>query len=201
MVFNSELEANDFNPRSPCGERPRRGNADAGRNGAFQSTLPVWGATAYVPAPLGFEVFQSTLPVWGATRIPLSAVFRGRISIHAPRVGSDDKALLERVVIPISIHAPRVGSDRPKGYVSPPSVEFQSTLPVWGATRPAFQQMIADAFQSTLPVWGATLQLRITGGVKNISIHAPRVGSDDRQTDQARKEAISIHAPRVGSDP
>ena len=34
----------------------------------FQSTLPVWGATAQTLGLDGLEeVFQSTLPVWGAT--------------------------------------------------------------------------------------------------------------------------------------
>ncbi len=55
-----------FNPRSPCGERRR----DAGRcrrHLRFQSTLPVWGATGLIDANV------SSL----------------KISIHAPRVGSD----------------------------------------------------------------------------------------------------------------
>ena len=56
----------DFNPRSPCGERPNS-DEDEGRNGIFQSTLPLRGATTgtgYIPAD-----------------VP--------ISIHAPLAGSD----------------------------------------------------------------------------------------------------------------
>ena len=34
-------------------------------------------------------VFQSTLPVWGATSRREKAIEASRISIHAPRVGSD----------------------------------------------------------------------------------------------------------------
>ena len=34
----------------------------------------------------------------------------------------------------ISIHAPRVGSDMSQ-YATRAEVQFQSTLPVWGATR------------------------------------------------------------------
>ena len=60
--------------------------------------------------------FQSTLPVWGATMLPvLPAWGMARISIHAPRVGSD-------LGFPVSIFGSRV---------------FQSTLPVWGATDAA----------------------------------------------------------------
>ena len=56
----------------------------------FQSTLPVWGATAVI-APLSFTVilFQSTLPVWGATIGFTDITGDEGISIHAPRVGSD----------------------------------------------------------------------------------------------------------------
>ena len=35
---------------------------------------------------------------------------------------------------------------------------FQSTLPVWGATRDAAGRNDDLGFQSTLPVWGATGQ-------------------------------------------
>ena len=34
---------------------------------AFQSTLPVWGATRYGTIDGNAIKFQSTLPVWGAT--------------------------------------------------------------------------------------------------------------------------------------
>ena len=79
----------------------------------------------------------------------------------------------------VSIHTPRVGSDRGIIGLWLDGEEFQSTLPVWGATRdklPKFNNngnfnphspygerlpeaaagRIRSAFQSTLPVWGAT---------------------------------------------
>ena len=62
-----------FNPRSPCGERP----APVSRIGerlAFQSTLPLRGATANVPYRI----------------IPIP------ISIHAPLAGSDASACFIR---------------------------------------------------------------------------------------------------------
>ena len=58
-----------------------------------------------------------------------------------------------------------------------------------------------DEFQSTLPVWGATLTRARVGGHVGISIHAPRVGSDGIVAELEREIEISIHAPRVGSDP
>ena len=146
-----------FNPRSPCGERrgncgrwpydgtisihaPRVGSDDLLRAlpqhpQRFQSTLPVWGATAALltssrkrsyfnpRSPCGerrgyklqtaINKFQSTLPVWGAT-------------YSEPMQGS---------IAGISIHAPRVGSDPRSRALTVCRSKFQSTLPVWGATR------------------------------------------------------------------
>ena len=100
-----------FNPRSPCGERLQSRAVGVQRSlfqstlpvwGAtfslllyfcsfiFQSTLPVWGATSYSGNYERALQFQSTLPVWGATATrPAGNGIGGRISIHAPRVGSD----------------------------------------------------------------------------------------------------------------
>ena len=66
------VSCDDFNPRSPCGERLVT-IYRALRRGIFQSTLPVWGATGCQKYFLQRALeFQSTLPVWGAT-IPLRA--------------------------------------------------------------------------------------------------------------------------------
>ena len=123
----------DFNPRSPCGERPD-GGGGIGGTGEFQSTLPVWGATprfrpvsgrlsisihaprvgsatSFTTSALAASVFQSTLPVWGATRDLHGIILLALISIHAPRVGSDFISPQTEYTITISIHAPRVGSD------------------------------------------------------------------------------------------
>ena len=57
----------------------------------------------------------------------------------------------------ISIHAPRVGSDDEIGRIIG-GLKFQSTLPAWGATSQAARGMLlVIIFQSTLPAWGATL--------------------------------------------
>ena len=80
--------------------------------------------------------FQSTLPVWGATKLLIDQLGLPFISIHAPRVGSDS---IERFDLcpacMISIHAPRVGSDHDCFLQTHCAKVFQSTLPVWGATR------------------------------------------------------------------
>ncbi len=125
----------DFNPRSPCGERlPRSHNGK------------------------GIEEFQSTLPVRGATNRTGSLGSAHRISIHAPRAGSDYARFHVYLLL--------------RG-------AFQSTLPVRGATAYAapiyhgiadfnprspcgerrYRAKVTvgkDIFQSTLPVRGAT---------------------------------------------
>ena len=79
----------DFNPRSPWGERQLT-QADRDRAGGFQSTLPVGGATiAQSSHAHGHHRFQSTLPVGGATFLVFLGISRVEISIHAPRGGSD----------------------------------------------------------------------------------------------------------------
>ena len=124
----------DFNPRAPCGARLRLAkHYEAGAK------------------------FQSTRPVWGATAADTNADFLFRISIHAPRVGRDCSRLSEYplcshfnprapcgarpAVLPpsvksvlISIHAPRVGRDCRYGRQTVRRAIFQSTRPVWGAT-------------------------------------------------------------------
>ena len=62
------IHGNDshFNPRSPCGERPLSVSTIPSR-AIFQSTLPVWGATPVHSPTVSGRTFQSTLPVWGAT--------------------------------------------------------------------------------------------------------------------------------------
>ena len=106
----------DFNPRSPCGER-RNHSLTMRAYARFQSTLPVWGATSIKNCPRIFFLFQSTLPVWGATLRGLFICGIYRISIHAPRVGSDIYQKLPPDIFFISIHAPRVGSD-PMGFAA-----------------------------------------------------------------------------------
>ena len=55
--------------------------------------------------------FQSTLPVRGATAGRPAGSPRRRISIHAPREGSDEEFEIHTYDKDISIHAPREGSD------------------------------------------------------------------------------------------
>ena len=178
--FSMIADADDFNPRSPHGERlrqfqsienrfiisihaPRTGSDSLRRTAhasmcRFQSTLPARGAT----------LFLATISATSSNFNPRSPHgerrFRGGahltawgISIHAPRTGSDRRLRSSATrVDSISIHAPRTGSDR----------------------LVASRCCKATRFQSTLPARGATQRKRASGAGFDISIHAPRTGSD-----------------------
>ena len=197
-------------------------------------------------SPTGISTFQSTHPVWGATAAQRQRQCNHAISIHAPRMGCDSQITHtvsgERNFNPrtpygvrryrfalswsvfhfnprtpygvrpvsvihffpddtISIHAPRMGCD--------------------GTARPSPCQK--PGFQSTHPVWGATATFLSISDVIPISIHAPRMGCDAKSRPKmfhlkqfqsthpvwgATKfrgvaggtSSISIHAPRMGCD-
>ena len=81
---------------------------------------------------------------------------KSKISIHAPRAGSDQLNNTYTLSDFISIHAPRAGSDTGRNNLTIIIITFQSTPPVRGATG----------------ITRKTIERHI------ISIHAPRAGSD-----------------------
>ena len=101
------------------------------------------------------------------------------ISIHAPRGGSDAND-------PGAV--PAAGNFNPRSpwgeRLDPlqPTIrqrEFQSTLPVGGATPVSrSKSVMTSEFQSTLPAGGATETYDKPPTLSDISIHAPRGGSD-----------------------
>ncbi len=64
----------------------------------------------------------------------------------------------------------------------------------------ALEDEMTFIFQSTLPARGATFGSGGSSGTIDISIHAPREGSDRKTTLKIDYRNISIHAPREGSD-
>ena len=146
--------------------------------------------------------FQSTLPVRGATVRCWIWTRTGKISIHAPREGSDHAGDRKSIQLHrFQSTLPVRGATSIGVYVDHLSL-FQSTLPVRGATADGI--VITDSaaeFQSTLPVRGATISAPTAGRQPQISIHAPREGSDLRLLLAVVPVEISIHAPREGSDP
>ncbi len=121
---------------------------------------------------------------WGERRLAFLAIFAGgKVSIHAPRGGSDCDRLYLRPCSAFQSTLPVGGAT---GYalagVVVAAVEFQSTLPVGGATRRLCVQLgDIEQFQSTLPVGGATQSPGRPRRNRSVSIHAPRGGSDSHQ--------------------
>ena len=79
-------------------------------------------------------------------------------------------------------------------------VLFQSTLPVWGATQHTAPICIVEDISIHAPRVGSDIAAASFPARLFISIHAPRVGSDSSKAAAQKKMLISIHAPRVGSD-
>ena len=132
-------------------------------------------------------LFQSTLPAWGATQIYGCAESSRIISIHAPRMGSDNSygnPLLHVLNFnPRSPHGERRIAVRFLRLLH----RFQSTLPAWGATAKATSPVGGKSYFNPRSPHGERLARRFaTMGVNAISIHAPRMGSD-------------YHSPRIVS--
>ena len=192
---------NDFNPRSPHGERHCRAGS-CHPSAGISIHAPRTGSDKTGARPEQEDtIFQSTLPARGATDKPhMRYTCLKKISIHAPRTGSDVviAGVLAQVVFQstlpargatyidklvnskemISIHAPRTGSDRCRISHTSKRQLFQSTLPARGATLVSILKLAYNSFQSTLPARGATKRLVICQQAMCISIHAPRTGSD-----------------------
>ena len=212
----------NFNPRSPHGERPRgcrkpvrrvdisihaprTGSDAAAASSTCHSDIsihaPRTGSDVGKDRRLrGVPYFNPRSPHGERPRRPDSRTPRKAISIHAPRTGSDGGSKHRPQHPDISIHAPRTGSDKikPPGCVS--AENFNPRSP-HGERRPdAAKGRKRPRFQSTLPARGATLHSTRTPPRGDISIHAPRTGSDLAVLFCPCYKLISIHAPRTGSD-
>ena len=168
---------NNFNPRSPCGERlpaprillksrisihaPRVGSDLSGgfpflrypyfnpRSPCGEQQFPA----LYVCLILGF---QSTLLVWGATSwCTRRGALPGDFNPRSPCGERPVCAGCSKILFDFNPRSP-CGERHEAVEMVTERMEFQSTLPVWGATL------------CTLPV----VKIAV------ISIHAPRVGSD-----------------------
>ena len=100
----------------------------------------------------------------------------------------------------ISIHAPRVGRDFTAAAFYRDKPYFNPRAPCGARPGGTGIGCTEEGFQSTRPVWGATRDHASRRGTVCISIHAPRVGRDCAHAFLVQQSRISIHAPRVGRD-
>jgi hypothetical protein len=170
-----------FNPRSPCGERHH----------FAANTLCQWLVSIHAPR------VGSDDPGWGDFK------YRIGVSIHAPRVGSDiPSSICSSPCGDVSIHAPRVGSDglQPAPYpVNNPG--FNPRSPCGERQTPIQMCFKCVGFQSTLPVWGATCRRNQANASRDcFNPRSPCGERHDKAMIGWRLFEVSIHAPRVGSD-
>ena len=127
-----------FNPRAPCGARPRGGD--------------------YAPSELQF---QSTCPLRGTTRSTTSAAADQSISIHVPLAGHDLAAMLSTFAeVGFQSTCPLRGTTAVISPSTPPMLSvFQSTCPLRGTTRYQYSNILQWLFQSTCPLRGTTIRL------------------------------------------
>ena len=200
MTVVTRLPMTHFNPRSPHGER-------RGLNGRMVVA----------------EKFQSTLPARGATKFFSVYYDANKISIHAPRTGSDASVYVGTKIPKISIHAPRTGSDGQQSYEYEKTIFISIHAPRTGSdtVRAMFEKAKRISihaprtgsdtrlssicrilpFQSTLPARGATSNG--CGYADNSWNFNPRSPHGERRAQyitNGRAFSISIHAPRTGSD-
>ena len=181
----SFAQPRDFNPRSPHGERRQRGIMRLAKQD-FNPRSPHGERQRQRQHIQRQRRFQSTLPARGATVKVSFAQPNKRISIHAPRTGSDGLCTAVKPsrsdFNPRSPHGERLATQSRTSC----DCRFQSTLPARGATgdigrsekgfayfnprsphgeRQGFKFRGIDdvIFQSTLPARGATTCKRSCG--------------------------------------
>ena len=171
-------------------------------------------------------LFQSTLPLRGATLVSFALILS--ILHFNPRspYGERPQALtLQDIKNVISIHAPLTGSDFGFTLSILAFSQFQSTLPLRGATagcapdgsastisihapltgsdlRDLTDDMYLCSFQSTLPLRGAT-EARFMRFCRLLAFQStlPLRGATPHFKATCGQSQISIHAPLTGSDP
>ena len=122
---------------------------------AFGSTLELLGLFCQIYS-ISSGVSTSLPPCREKRRCGLYCDFRQAISIHAPHAGSDVRALM------------RVNFAR----------DFNPRSPCGERPMTAAASVLIAEFQSTLPMRGATNDMYTARFIKAISIHAPHAGSD-----------------------
>ena len=147
--------------------------------------------------------FLSTLPARGATAVHRQLQGAGRISIHAPREGSDGHgADLRRAAGHFYPRSPRGERRRPKRGRWPPRPHFYPRSPRGERQYSRFVEMHLYEFLSTLPARGATPERGPSSSGEPISIHAPREGSDSFRVVMFAKSRLFLSTlPARGATP
>ena len=170
----------NFNPRTPCGVRYRRGAAPRRRQD-FNPRTPCGVRRLLADRLKSNPKFQSTHPLRGATSLYSLLDCSIDISIHAPLAGCDYDAFETRVK---------------KG-------EFQSTHPLRGATSSIRAGLSGPGYFNPRTPCGVRQQS--SAGWPTLRNFNPRTPCGVRLEFASARIAsifmISIHAPLAGCDP
>ena len=120
---------------------------------------------------------------------------------HSPCGERRGESVDHFVVGLISIHTPLAGSDTSGNGLTFYGDQFQSTLPLRGATDVAVRAETVERISIHTPLAGSdTTQLGCVQRCMVISIHTPLAGSDSARPVSPQLGRISIHTPLAGSD-
>ena len=149
----------------------------------FQSTLPAGGATLSMSTLCpNLQAFQSTLPAGGATHKAITTTLRARyFNPRSPRGERPGLSRLRLASCKISIHAPRGGSDICCTCLIPNSSYFNPRSPRGERHGDPKTSYAAAYFNPRSPRGERPDSVYTITSVKSISIHAPRGGSDQAE--------------------
>ena len=174
----------NFNPRAPCGARRGRGRLPD-PDGDFNPRAPCGARPEKMKGVYIMEKFQSTRPVRGATvSFDLPAFSPSNFNPRAPCGARHTPTIRQATARYFNPRAPcgaRPGHgdafERRRG-------DFNPRAPCGARLILVLLLFWRLKFQSTRPVRGATFSPSTITVIIDISIHAPRAGRDNRQSDR-----------------
>ena len=191
-----------FNPRSPRGERPRAPPLTQQAVTNFNPRSPRGERQDLRATRANAYLFQSTLPARGATqaagRSPKNLIFQSTLPARGATILRPSCHLLTGYFNPRSPRGERRFSPRHNNRPLPISIQ----APREGSDPGCLAVCRSGRrFQSTLPARGATYRRR--GTPCNTAYFNPRSPRGERRVHEGQRkahQAISIHAPGEGSD-
>ena len=145
----------DFNPRSPCGERP-----------TIDTTVT------------DGSIFQSTLPMRGATSRCRIKANDGAISIHAPHAGSDPTVEFSEEYFRFQSTLPMRGATQGAAQEGRDNPDFNPRSPCGERLLLPSNPILTSYFNPRSPCGERPGTVNASAGTVVISIHAPHAGSD-----------------------
>ena len=159
-VIAASIFLGDFNPHSPCGERPAR------------------------PPPRrpGRVISIHTPHAGSDDTADLFVGIAGAISIHTPHAGSDVRQCKQLIKRRISIHTPHAGSDFRLGSAQGHPQDFNPHSPCGERRDTAENIIFRNDFNPHSPCGERRVSITFTMQDTGISIHTPHAGSDSSMT-------------------